>query len=268
MKRNLFLILIVLSANLVCAQDIIVKQNGDEIKSKIVEITSDNIKYKDFEFQDGPLRNIRVSEVFMIIYENGIRETFSPNANQPPVIQQPPVENQPPVEEQPPVVEQPPVEYQDSNEDSKDEVPLGGYKGNYFMLGVGYGNSYGGYGLRAQMRVGGNQGFGFHAGAGYFPSAPVLAAVGVKYFPYRDIYVNAQFGLTGYETSTYWDSWGYYEYTEQLLYGPSILAGVDMTWGSKVGFGFNAAVGGSYYVNVINWSSFGVALDVGFIMRF
>ncbi|MEA3447937.1 MAG: hypothetical protein U9Q98_05745 [Bacteroidota bacterium] len=31
-------------------QDIIVKQNEDEIKSKILEITSEAIKYKEHEF--------------------------------------------------------------------------------------------------------------------------------------------------------------------------------------------------------------------------
>ena len=41
-----------------------------------------------------------------------------------------------------------------------------------------------------------------------------------------------------------------------------------MTWGSNIGFGFNAAVGGTYYINVVNWASFGLAIDLGFIMRF
>jgi hypothetical protein len=77
MKRILILLLIGLSSNLIFAQDLIVKQNGDEIKSKILEITIETIKYKDFEFQDGPTRNINISDVFMIIYENGKREKFS-----------------------------------------------------------------------------------------------------------------------------------------------------------------------------------------------
>jgi len=76
MKRILFLLLIGLSSNLIFAQDIIVKTNGDEIKSKILEITSETIKYKEYEFQDGPIRNINISEVFMVIYENGEREMF------------------------------------------------------------------------------------------------------------------------------------------------------------------------------------------------
>jgi len=77
MKRILFLILIGISSNMIFAQDIIVKQNGDEIKSKILEITSENIKYKEYKFQNGPTRNINISEVFMVIYENGKREKFT-----------------------------------------------------------------------------------------------------------------------------------------------------------------------------------------------
>lgn len=59
------------------SQDIIIKKNGDEIKSKIIEITTETIKYKEFDFQEGPIRNITISEVFMIIYENGKREVFA-----------------------------------------------------------------------------------------------------------------------------------------------------------------------------------------------
>lgn len=77
MKQILFLFLIGLLTNLIYAQDIIIKRNGDEIKSKILEITSETIKYKEFDFQDGPIRNINISDVFMVIYENGKREKFT-----------------------------------------------------------------------------------------------------------------------------------------------------------------------------------------------
>ena len=58
-------------------QDIIVKRNGDEIKSKVLEIEIEIIKYKDYDFQNGPTRNIKISDVFMIIYENGEKEKFT-----------------------------------------------------------------------------------------------------------------------------------------------------------------------------------------------
>ena len=58
------------------SQDIIVKINKSEIEAKVVEIQEGFIKYKLYEDLNGPLRNIQVSDVFMIIYETGKRETF------------------------------------------------------------------------------------------------------------------------------------------------------------------------------------------------
>lgn len=71
---------LLLSFNLI-AQDIIIKKNGDEIKSKILEITSEVIKYKKFESQDGPVRNINIPDIFMVIYENGEIEKFNTTEN-------------------------------------------------------------------------------------------------------------------------------------------------------------------------------------------
>ena len=66
----------VLSSMYVFAQDIILKQDGSEIKVKVLEITDQQVKYKDYDFQSGPTRNINVSDVFMITYENGQKEVF------------------------------------------------------------------------------------------------------------------------------------------------------------------------------------------------
>ena len=77
MKNLFYLLLIVFLSNIIHAQDIVVKLNNDEIKTKIIEITDETIKYKEFDFQDGPIRNIKISEVFMVLYENGKREKFT-----------------------------------------------------------------------------------------------------------------------------------------------------------------------------------------------
>lgn len=58
------------------AQDVILKQDGSEIRTKILEITDEHIKYKEFDFQNGPIRNIKISEVVMITYENGEKKDF------------------------------------------------------------------------------------------------------------------------------------------------------------------------------------------------
>jgi hypothetical protein len=251
MKRTALFLFLGLFSSFIAAQDIILTLEGDEIKAKIQEISDDIIKYKEYDFLDGPLRNILVSDVFMIIYENGRRESFSSQSTR---------------------VTTGPAQQETTRRVQEAPPPKKGYKGNYFMLGVGYGNSYGGAGICAQMRLGGNVGFGLHAGVGYFPDAPVLAAGGVKFFPFRGIYINAQFGLTGHE---YWYEYSYssyygssYDSGEQLLYGPSFLAGVDWTWGRKIGYGFNAALGLTYNVNVVNFSPVTLALDIGYVMRF
>ena len=82
MKKWLLILIIAIvfgiNAN---AQDIILKQDGSEIKSKVLEITDQQVKYKEFDFQSGPIRNINISEVFMITYENGKREVFNKPLN-------------------------------------------------------------------------------------------------------------------------------------------------------------------------------------------
>jgi uncharacterized protein (TIGR02145 family) len=76
MKR-IFITLI--SSLIICcaySQDIIYKNDGGEIQSSVIEITSDVIKYKNFNQLDGPVRNISISDVFMVIYKDGTKEVF------------------------------------------------------------------------------------------------------------------------------------------------------------------------------------------------
>ena len=146
--------------------------------------------------------------------------------------------------------------------------------------GGGYGNSYGGLGLRAQWRMGEEQSVGIHAGVGYLPytgpsyqlrEVVILASAGVKFFPYKDFYINTQFGLTGYESySTHNNITGRSTYYGQFLYGPSFLVGGDWTWGDKVGYGFNAGLGLTSNINakMKKYGSITLALDLGFIIRF
>lgn len=59
------------------AQDIIVKKNGDEVSAKILEVAPDFIKYKRFDYPDGPVISVLKQDVFMIKYANGTKETFN-----------------------------------------------------------------------------------------------------------------------------------------------------------------------------------------------
>jgi hypothetical protein len=64
------------------AQDIIYKNDGSEIKSIVTEITADAVKYKNYSQPDGPIRNILIKDVFMIIYKDGSKEIFKGNHEQ------------------------------------------------------------------------------------------------------------------------------------------------------------------------------------------
>ena len=74
---TLLLLFFLMSTFEIVAQDIIYKTDGTEIKAKIIEIEDIYIKFKKFEQPDGPIRNIKKEEVFLIIYQDGTREKFT-----------------------------------------------------------------------------------------------------------------------------------------------------------------------------------------------
>ena len=76
MKKALSIFFGILLYSVSFSQDIIYKIDGTEIRSKVLEITTDVIKYKIFDHLSSPARNISISEVFMIIYEDGTREVL------------------------------------------------------------------------------------------------------------------------------------------------------------------------------------------------
>ena len=61
---------------LLLAHDVITKNDKTEIKAKGVKILSDVIKYSEWDNQNGPLYNIPKSQVFMITYQNGKKNSY------------------------------------------------------------------------------------------------------------------------------------------------------------------------------------------------
>lgn len=59
-------------------QDIIYLTNGEEIESKITEISESEIKYKKFTYLDGPSYILNADKVFMLVFENGTKEIINP----------------------------------------------------------------------------------------------------------------------------------------------------------------------------------------------
>ncbi len=81
MKKIVLFVLTVLIFNVLSAQDLIIKKNGDEINAKIQELGAREIKYKKMDNPDGPLFSILKSEVFMIKYANGTKDVFDAAGN-------------------------------------------------------------------------------------------------------------------------------------------------------------------------------------------
>ncbi len=81
MKRQLLalLVLIFISAQ-IHAQDKIYRLNGTVIQAKVLEVGDEEIKYKQFDNQEGPIYVLETDRVKKIVYENGKVETFKQNA--------------------------------------------------------------------------------------------------------------------------------------------------------------------------------------------
>ena len=77
MKKSFIALFLLFKVASTFAQDIIILKSGDEIKSIVAEVLSDQIKYKKFENKTGPSYGIEKSKVFMIRYANGSKDVFN-----------------------------------------------------------------------------------------------------------------------------------------------------------------------------------------------
>lgn len=80
MKKTVLFLICAIASLSVRAQDIITKSNGDEIAAKVLEVTPDNLKYKLWDFMDGPTYTILKSEILLVKYENGHKDIFANTA--------------------------------------------------------------------------------------------------------------------------------------------------------------------------------------------
>lgn len=62
------------------SQDIIFKKDAEEIQAKVMEIGTNDIKYKKFSNPNGPTYVISKNDLFMIKYENGEKDVFNKNS--------------------------------------------------------------------------------------------------------------------------------------------------------------------------------------------
>jgi hypothetical protein len=76
MKKVLSLLTGVIMIGNLFSQDIITLKSGEEIKAKVLEVGTSEIKYKKFDNMDGPSYTVIKSNVFMIKYANGSKDVF------------------------------------------------------------------------------------------------------------------------------------------------------------------------------------------------
>lgn len=72
--------MLVISAMSTFAQDIITTKTGDEIQSVVLKVGTDEVEYKKWSNQDGPVYVIGVDKIFMIKYQNGEKDVFTGNS--------------------------------------------------------------------------------------------------------------------------------------------------------------------------------------------
>ena len=76
MKNLLLTILFVSSSNIIKAQDTLTMRSGENIIVKIIEVGSNEVKYKKIENLNGPIFATLKSDLYLIRYENGSKDVF------------------------------------------------------------------------------------------------------------------------------------------------------------------------------------------------
>jgi len=76
MKNTLVILIFSIFFGSMSAQDIIVLKDGTKIRSKVIEVFQDDIKYKKYENKQGPDYHVDIDIVKKIVYENGYVEDF------------------------------------------------------------------------------------------------------------------------------------------------------------------------------------------------
>ncbi len=76
MKRFSLIAILIFCCIFSNAQDTILKRNGDRVCAKIMEVSTTEVKYKKFDFLEGPTYVESTSNIQLIKYSNGSMEEF------------------------------------------------------------------------------------------------------------------------------------------------------------------------------------------------
>ena len=81
LKRFSLISILTIISSVSYSQDEIVKKDGSIILSKILEVSSSQVKYHKYSNPDGPIYTIDTSKIQVINFENGDKEDFGKNRN-------------------------------------------------------------------------------------------------------------------------------------------------------------------------------------------
>jgi hypothetical protein len=79
MKKVMLLFVAMIATTMLFAQDVIVTTDSKKIEAKIVEVSSTQVKYLDFNVQDGPTFVLSTDEIATIIFSNGQVKVYKHN---------------------------------------------------------------------------------------------------------------------------------------------------------------------------------------------
>jgi hypothetical protein len=77
MKQLFAVLVMLLSASMLFAQDVITLRSGETINGKVAEVGTTEIRYYKADNADGPVYVASKSEVVQIVYANGSKDVFN-----------------------------------------------------------------------------------------------------------------------------------------------------------------------------------------------
>lgn len=89
MKQLFVFMTMLLSASMLCAQDIITLRTGETIKGKVSEVGINEVKYYKSSNLQGPVYVAAKSDVTQIVYQNGSTDVFDAQQPTTVIVQQP-----------------------------------------------------------------------------------------------------------------------------------------------------------------------------------
>ncbi|MBN8665853.1 MAG: hypothetical protein J0M30_00025 [Chitinophagales bacterium] len=77
MKQLFAVLVMLLSASMLFAQDVITLRNGETINGKVAEVGTTEIRYYKADNAEGPVYVANKSDVVQIVYANGAKDVFT-----------------------------------------------------------------------------------------------------------------------------------------------------------------------------------------------